>query len=213
MRLLVRLGEPDILRRKATRWTADWLASSKDRPDASKYRHPDIVATLCTMSHNKCFYCEHPLGEGAEQVDHCRDVTLYRSEAFRWDNLYLACKECNVGKPSDADIPVTACLDPCGTVAVDDHLEFVGEQPRPRADSLCGEATIRKYRLRRHALLYARSRLLRQLAEEYAAILERCNAEGGRPLDTRERQRLRAYAGPTEPFSACCDHWLRSKLL
>lgn len=211
MRLLARQAPPRVLRERAQKWTEAWLASADERPDTSKYRHAEVVAALRGMSADKCFYCEKPLEEGEEQVDHYRDVALHRGLAYAWNNLYLACKECNVGKPSDRDLPVAGCLDPCGAVPVEDHLEFVQDRVRATSGSPVGDATIRKYRLTRRPLAAERSRVLQQLAEEYIALLERCRADGRASLLPGELARLRAYAAPTEPYSACCAAWLRAR--
>lgn len=210
MRLLVRTAAPAILARRSADWTAAFLASSDARPDPKKYRHDHVVDALRGMSHNKCFYCERPLADGEEQVDHYVEVSCARDRAFVWQNLYLACKGCNVGKPDDKDIPVAGCVDPCGVVPVEQHLEFVHDQVRAVSASDCGERTIRKYRLLRPQLQHQRMQVLKQLWLEYQRILNRRLAENGRAITADELARLRAYADATAPFSACCAAWLRS---
>jgi uncharacterized protein (TIGR02646 family) len=197
-----------VLQKHGARWTEEFINSQELRPRPSRYRHEGIVRALGGMSHNKCFYCERMLEEGDEQVDHYIDVACDRKLAYAWDNLYLSCKDCNEGKPSHVDIPVTNCLDPCGTVAVEQHLEFVQDQVRPAEASALGEPTIRKYRLLRRPLVHQRMQVLKNLWLDYQAMLKDCLAIGARSLDPMQRTRLRAYAAPTAPFSACCRAWL-----
>jgi len=212
VRLLQRTSEPTALQTHGPRWTAEFLQSVKGRPDSSKYAHPDVVTSLRAMSHNKCFYCERPFATQKPQVDHYIEVSCDRSLAFVWGNLYLSCSTCNYGKPDNHQIPVSQCLDPCGSVPVEDHLEFVGDHVRPKKLSPTGERTIRKYKLLDEALKYQRLQVLSQLAGDYEAILaRRLTPDGPRSLDDNELARLRAYAAPTEPFSACCRAWLEAR--
>lgn len=208
MRILTRTAEPEILRKKSADWTAAFVASGDGRPEARKYRHEQVVNALRAMSHNKCFYCERPLDDGDEQVDHYVEVAVDPTLAFAWRNLYLACKGCNVGKPDHTDIPVTRCVDPCGAIPVEQHLEFVDDLVRPVAASAEGDHTIRKYRLLRPPLVHLRMQVLKQLWREYQGILRRCLSEGGRSMTPSERARLLAYTDATAPFSACCAAWL-----
>lgn len=50
MRGLTRLPEPNILNTKKAIWTANFLASGKNRPDSSKYAHSEIKTQLNSMS-------------------------------------------------------------------------------------------------------------------------------------------------------------------
>ncbi len=127
---VTRLQEPRILQEKKTAWTADFVASDKKRPDGSKYAHREVVQTLRSMSHDKCFYCE--AREAKLSVDHHIEVSERRDLAFEWSNLYLACDECQ-GKLPNRSIPVSDCLDPCEPgVEPAAHIAFVAE----RASSL-----------------------------------------------------------------------------
>jgi uncharacterized protein (TIGR02646 family) len=208
VRLLQRVTEPAVLQKHGARWATEFVGSEERRPRPSRYRHEDVVEALRGMSHGKCFYCERVLEEGDEQVDHYVDVACDRGSAFAWGNLYLSCKDCNEGKPSHVDIPVTSCVDPCGAVAVEQHLEFVQDQVRPAEESALGEPTIRKYRLLRRPLVHQRMQVLKNLWLDYQAMLKDCLARGAKSLDPMQRTRLRAYAAPTAPFSACCRAWL-----
>ena len=108
-----RLGQPGILAQKKVEWQAKYdlrrAANPKERPASKQYAHPDVVATLESMSHRKCFYCE---GEGKMTVDHYVEVAERGDLAFTWKNLYLACDGCQ-NKVPNKSIPVTNCVDPC----------------------------------------------------------------------------------------------------
>lgn len=212
MRALQRLAEPDALTAHAAEWTAHYVASSESRPRSARYAHPDVTARLRETSHDKCFYCEAALPEGSEQVDHYIEASLRRDLAFAWRNLYLACKDCNNGKPPNDKLPVTSCVDPCDlTIDPEAHLVFDGDGVRPRAHSALGANTLRKYKLNRVLLLHQRGVVLRTITEAHNRMLQRCLREGRTQLSDDERERLWAFADASAPFSRACAAYLRAQ--
>lgn len=186
-----RLGEPRILAEKKDEWQKKYDASGKRRPESKQYGHREIVETLETMSHGKCFYCE---GVNRVTVDHHIEVAERRDLAFTWDNLYLACDHCQKKVPNTS-IPVSGCVDPCDP-ATDpaDHLMFEEEVISWRTPR--GEQTIKKYRLK--LLDNERRRWLQRFDRELKEI--------GRPkpwpqMNAAERERLRRYGKEDSAFS------------
>src|SRR4051812_46282939 len=120
-----RLDEPNLLAEKRAEWQSKYdakrAANPQARPESMQYAHPRIKDTLQSMSHGKCFYCE---ALGKMTVDHYIDVAERGDLAFVWENLYLACDECQAKVPNKS-IPVAACVDPCDEAADPaDHLKF-----------------------------------------------------------------------------------------
>lgn len=202
---LKRLAAPRILVEKAVEWQQAYdtqLASHPGkRPQSGKYAHAEVVATLRSMSHEKCFYCE---GAGPLSVDHYVEVAERRDLAFSWENLYLACEGCQDKQPNTA-IPASECVDPCDQAAdPTQHLAFNKEMIRfasPR-----GDHTIRKYRLNRPLLVSDRRRLLQDFAEDLFAMTE---TKGRRDLTADEQARLLRYGHADGPFSLMFQRHLR----
>lgn len=194
---IARLREPRILAEKKATWAAAFTASGKRRPDSNKYAHPEVVQTLRSMSHDKCFYCE--TRESRLTVDHYVEVSERADLAFEWANLYLACDGCQKKEPNTS-VPVAGCLDPCAADVVPaDHLSFADERAKPRSPR--GEQTVRKYRLNREARLLERCRQLRLWGQVLDRIREMQIADGRSSMTTGELAELRRFADADEPFS------------
>lgn len=112
-------------------------------------RKKDVVRALWEMQHKKCAYCEAEIpGEGhLKAVDHFRPKSIFKSRVNDWENLVLACAQCN-GRKSDkfpveltnndqepkvvyikkeADAP-TFLIDPTNSeIDPEDHLDMLTE--------------------------------------------------------------------------------------
>jgi hypothetical protein len=152
------------------------------------------------MSFHKCFYCEQST-QHAPEVDHYIEVAERPEHAFEWENLYGSCRECNDKIPSSA-IAACDCLDPCDpNVHPAEHLTFQGELIRARADSPSGRATIKKYKLDRAELDLKRLRQLNYFLTALTRIQKRMIAEGRRRMTEDEKEILRGFREPSQPFS------------
>jgi uncharacterized protein (TIGR02646 family) len=193
---LVRLPEPEVLAENAARWTEEFVASQKARPDSRRYAHKQVKAVLRAISAGKCFYCEWAVPETEVEVDHATEVSTDRKLAFVWTNLYLSCRACN-DKLSESTIPRADVLDPFDPNADPaDHLCFDQEKIYARGGSARGRATIAKYRLDRMELDLRRSQALRQLDRLLVRMLR-----DGRSWSECEPI-LREFSSPDRPFSA-----------
>ncbi len=212
---LKRLEEPRVLVDNKATWLAEYqqelVAAPKKRPRSARYAHREIVERLEAMSFHKCFYCEQSTKEMKKNVDHYVECTERPDLAFEWTNLYLSCCDCNNGKPSNRDIPVADCVDPCDP-AMDpaDHLTFKDELIDVRNDSERGRQTIRKYRLDRPELDRMRARRLIVFLKAHDVILERMNQEGRNRRTPDEEAVLREFGQPEKPFSLMCRTYLAS---
>lgn len=74
----------------------------RDSKSTTAYRLPEVVTTLWNMQNEKCCYCETKIPERGHQkaVDHFRPQSIFKYRVNDWENLLLACAECN-GKKSD----------------------------------------------------------------------------------------------------------------
>ncbi|WP_437575938.1 HNH endonuclease [Sorangium sp. So ce887] len=208
-----RLPAPDVLARCEERWRTAYLERrAKDpqkRPSSKQYAHPDIVSTLETMSHHKCFYCEQSTKQTRHEVDHYIDVAEDPTRAFTWTNLYLSCWECNHQKQPNRAIPVTDCLDPCAPDAQPSrHLMFETELIRAREGSAQGLATIKKYRLDRKDLDHKRMKQLHLFNEALIRIKDALIADGRKDMNENEMAVLRSFCQPDFPFSLMFQAYL-----
>lgn len=66
------------------------------------YRNQQVVHSLWSMQHGKCCYCEQAIPEEGHQkaVEHFRPQSIFKGRKNDWENLLLACPQCN-GKKSD----------------------------------------------------------------------------------------------------------------
>jgi uncharacterized protein (TIGR02646 family) len=73
------------------------------RGNKFKYNEEHIVKTLWEMQHEKCCYCENkiPLKGHSKAVEHFVPKAKVKEFTNDWDNLLLACAQCN-GKKSDS---------------------------------------------------------------------------------------------------------------
>jgi len=200
---------PRVLQDKAAAWTTAHLQTSGVRPQSQRYGHEEIRTALRTMSFHKCFYCEQPVSRPDEEVDHYVEAAERPDLAFAWANLYLACRGCNNGKPTNLALPVARCVDPCDP-AHDPNADLLwrNEYVLERAGSARGLDTIRKYRLDRPELDLKRTKLLREFDAAHLAILQRMNAQGRTQMLPDEVDLLRSFASPTKPFSAMFGPYL-----
>ena len=74
-----------------------------DNPDdVNRYNHKDVVSALWNMQNEKCCYCEMSISsEGhGKAVEHFAPQSVFTAQRNDWDNLLLACAQCN-GKKGD----------------------------------------------------------------------------------------------------------------
>lgn len=78
----------------------DILRDNQNQVD--RYNRKEVVTALWEMQCGKCCYCERFLPEEghAKAVEHFRPKAYYPSRRNEWDNLLLACAQCN-GVKSD----------------------------------------------------------------------------------------------------------------
>lgn len=215
MRHIDRLPEPEILKEKHDKWQKQYEKKLEEKPDArpdsSKYAHRQIIDTLYSMSHGKCFYCETKLSGDYKEVDHCIEVSLNHSKAYCWENLYLACLNCNRKLDNNA-IAVTTVLDPChhSDKEIRMHLTFIDEQISAANGSKIGLNTIKKYRLNTDLLDMRRSKWLNRILKVVTSI-QSDMLEDGRNKPTREEQKqLLMFISPDQPFSLMSEIYIRT---
>ena len=211
MRHIDRLPIPNILDINGAEWTRIFIASGRARPHSGQYGHAEVRALLNAMSGHKCFYCERLLKDIPNEVDHYIEVAEYKHLAYLWENLYLACDNCN-GKISNRLLPVLDTLDPCAhsDAEIELCLTFNDELIREFDDSEMGRQKIRKYKLDSLVSDFQRSKALNSFKDVLIAIQQAQIGDGGRPMTAEELERLRSFASRGQQFSLMFKLKLRS---
>ena len=60
-----------------------------------RYKQEDIKNELKRLYNSKCGFCEKDVTDHTPHVEHYRPKAKYWWLAYSWDNLLLACEECN----------------------------------------------------------------------------------------------------------------------
>ena len=64
-----------------------------------KYKQADIREALRKMYRGLCCYCEGRIGDVSfDHIEHRKPKSKFPKDTFNWDNLHLACQQCNTAK-------------------------------------------------------------------------------------------------------------------
>lgn len=206
----IRKGEkPAILVGNEIAWRDEYLTAKEAGEPMTdtvryRYRHPEIKSALRLEAYEKCVYCESKLPVG--ETDHLLPVSFRPELIVDWENLLLACKECNTNKGHyySAEEPL---VDP-SREDPDEYLYFFGPAIMPRNGSAKGYRTISKLKLSRLDLLQRRLERvdrLRPLIQEW-----RTHIEG--PTKDLIRDAILKEAGDEAEYSALIRAYLYQEL-
>jgi uncharacterized protein (TIGR02646 family) len=98
------LAIPDILKENPSKGISRKIVfqgnidSKKYIDDKNSYKVKSIQKKLKSIYNNKCVYCEKSLLDSPKHIEHYRPKNIYYWLAYSWDNLLLACGECNSSK-------------------------------------------------------------------------------------------------------------------
>ncbi len=107
-----KLEQPQILQDNADTWTEAYLLEPDSRTKKYRYRHSEIKGKILEECGSKCMYCESKIGHNTPgDIEHIVPSSKDQSKHFAWDNLGLACTECNRRK-SDVWDPSFPILNP-----------------------------------------------------------------------------------------------------
>ena len=104
MRNIAKLPEPRILAQKKSEWKAALLAEPSET-NRHRYRDSEIKTTLLTETNDKCVYCESKIAHNCPgDIEHKIPKSIQPELTFEWDNMTIACTECNRRKSQYYDI-------------------------------------------------------------------------------------------------------------
>ncbi len=122
--------------------------------------------------------------------------------AYDWNNLYLACDNCN-GKVSNKNIPVDKVLDPCihSNEDISIHLWFEDEIITARDGSVLGLETIKKYKLGTDQLDLIRSKKIKEFNKVLLKIKDSMIYESRKYMTNQEKEIINSFKHPDKSFS------------
>jgi hypothetical protein len=202
MREIGRLPEPQILVDRKQTWLTKFLNSGNKRPDSSKYAHVSVKIQLKSMSFHKCFYCESKLKGEPKEVDHHIEVSVNKNLAYDWNNLFLACDNCNNKIPHNI-ISIHDVLNPCtdSDTFIQEHLTFNKELIEPKNNSHLGLKTIQKYRLDTELLDNRRLKQIQLFSDVLLEIKDKQIKEGRQTITNEEQILIHSFKRIDNPYS------------
>jgi hypothetical protein len=112
MRNIEKLAMPEVLSNNHDKWLAAYVADKTNATNKYRYRHPEIKFTLKEETSWKCVYCESKIGHNTPgDIEHKIPSSKVENLHFEWENLTVACSECNRRK-NDYYIDGEEFLDP-----------------------------------------------------------------------------------------------------
>ncbi len=97
------VAKPECLIENADKWTKDWKKRHKKGEDFYWHEYENqkvnhiLNEALAELTASHCSYCDkYPLKLGVIErtIDHFKPKSKYLNLAFAWDNLFLACSQC-----------------------------------------------------------------------------------------------------------------------
>jgi len=111
MRNLPKGLPPQVLTECKESWERT-LAENQTEHNKNRYRHHEIKAALLEETYHKCVYCESKVGHNCPgDIEHKIPKARRLDLIFDWNNMTIACNECNRRK-SDYYDPECMFLDP-----------------------------------------------------------------------------------------------------
>jgi 5-methylcytosine-specific restriction endonuclease McrA len=164
---LKKTKKPDILVKNEVTWIKALLdreAKNEEPTEAekSKYRHLKIKEALIQETHGKCAYCESKIRHITPgDVEHIIPKSKVPAKIFEWENLTLACPNCNTNKSNHFGNH-EGFVDPY-EVEPSEHFFFSGPMILPSPISNPGLLTEKVLKLNRPELIERRIDKVRQL--------------------------------------------------
>ncbi|MHB1085352.1 MAG: HNH endonuclease [Thiobacillus sp.] len=203
-----KLPKPPILADNEDIWLEEFLSDRKNKTKRYRYRHSEIKATLREETFDKCVYCESKLGHSSPgDVEHKMPSSKVPEKHFDWDNLTMACQECNRRKNAFYDAH-DGFIDPY----VDDveaMLEHLGPVVTWKTGEARAEISVGILELSSDARIKLFTRKIEKL-RELCHILERFEVATG-PLKGLLSRQIKEMAKTNAEYSAMVKSALIAK--
>lgn len=189
---------------------------AKSRKAKAEYRKKAVVKTLWEMQHGKCCYCEQtiPSKGHLKAVEHFRPKAVFTGRTNDWNNLLLACAQCNGEKSDKFPVELTSeskevkviylksykggrplIIDPSNpSIDPEDHLDFdvtiesVYGLIKPKNNSRLGRETIGAIGLDENFYTMEHRKIVRMLLERLIVMADAADrSEAERVENSKER--------------------------
>lgn len=181
---LDKLQEPDVLRLNKAQWTQEYKTAKHSGAAnidelKNRYRHPEIKQQIVRETHEKCAYCESKIRHTYPgDIEHIKPKSDFEDDIFEYENLTLACGECNRRKNDNYDEDI-GIMNPY-EVEPEEHLLAYGPLIFPRPGDDTGKLAYELFDLNRTELIERRKDSLDylqlqidQYASEKNAVLKK----------------------------------------
>lgn len=199
-----------MLAEHGARWTEELKANPQSKACRYRYRDPEIKSTLKMETNDKCVYCESKIGHNTPgDVEHKIPTSRDIDKHFSWDNLTVACTECNRRK-NDYYSEEMEFLDPYKD-DVESMLVHCGPIVRWITGNSRAEVAVKALGLMdpsRVALVCRKIEKLREVAD----LLERYREATNAALKGVLRRQLSAMANVPGEYSAMVSATLEDEL-
>jgi uncharacterized protein (TIGR02646 family) len=158
---LEKLEPPAILIEKAAEWRVEYVAASEtgawpSEAAKTRYRHPEIKKVIQRETADKCAYCESKITQvHPGDCEHILPKSQRPDLVVDWENLTLACNECNRRK-QDYYEPGAPLINPYKDQP-DSHLRWYGPMALAASEDGKGRVTVRLLELSRLKLVERRT--------------------------------------------------------
>ena len=200
MRNLVKTQEPNVLISNKVQWLQDYTCDQTNTYKKYKYRHADIKSQLKIETGFKCVYCESKIGHNTPgDIEHKIPSSKAINLHFSWDNLTIACTECNRRKNDYYEVG-NEFLDPY-IDDVETMLEHQGPLTYWQSSNERAEVTIRILELnslKRQALIERKVVKI----EEFSNLLERFLSQTNQMLKKLLWKQIEEMTKSGEEYSA-----------
>lgn len=198
MRRLTKLPEPNVLSENKTAWLDEYLREPDNNYKKTRYRNNEIKKILKKETGFKCVYCESKIGHNTPgDVEHKIPSSKNQLLHFSWNNLTIACGECNRRKNDYYEVG-SEFLDPY-TEDVEELVLHHGPVVSSKLGNVRAEITVRKLEfLQREQLIFMKIEKIRYINN----LLERIKREADPILKALLSAELEESTKHTAEYSA-----------
>lgn len=209
MRKLEKNAKPQVLEENENTWLADFKADQANSTKRYRYRDKDIKDALKVETGSKCVYCESKIGHNTpgdieHKIPSSKNVDLH----FAWNNLTIACTECNRRKNDYYQVGLEF-LDPY-VDEVEELLEHHGPIVYWLARSKRAEISIRTLELNSQNRLPLVLHKIEKI-EEVSNLFERYESEPNETLKALLRRKLLEMTNASSEYSGMVKEVLAKK--
>lgn len=209
MRKLNKAPKPEVLEANEASWLDEFLADRQNKTKRYRYRDSTIKEALKQETSDKCVYCESKIGHNTPgDVEHKIPTSKDPSKHFTWENLTIACSECNRRK-NNFYSEHEGFLDPY-VDDVENILEHHGPIVGWRVGHVRGEITAKTLDLSSPVRTSLVARKIEKIIE-LQHLLERYNSEAPGMLKELLMRQLMTMANQSAEYSAMVASFLRAK--